>query len=155
MPRKAKVTNDEDDRRDQRERTEHLKDVLASKDKLPETAPSHLAGDAKKLWETIVPELNATGYVIGVDASEVETLAMNYQMLREAYESVKDNGITYMAGEKMFKNPAVGIIDSTTKVIKSIGSDLGLSPQSRATLIDMASSDDEDAGEDLAKRFGA
>lgn len=155
MPRKAKVTNEEDDRKDQRDRTEHLKDVLAAKDKLSEQAPAHLAGDAKKLWETIVPELNATGYVIGVDASEVETLAMNYQMLREAYESVKDNGITYMAGGKMFKNPAVGIIDSTTKVIKSIGSDLGLSPQSRATLIDMAATDDDDAGEDLAKRFGA
>ena len=155
MPRKAKVTNEEDDRKDQRDRTEHLKDVLAAKDKLSEQAPPHLADDAKKLWETVVPELNTTGYVIGVDASEVETLAMNYQMLREAYESVKEHGITYEAGEKIFKNPAVGIIDSTTKVIKSIGSDLGLSPQSRATLIDMASSDDEDAGEDLAKRFGA
>ena len=155
MPRKAKVTNEEDDRKGQRDRTEHLKDVLAAKDKLSEQAPAHLADDAKKLWETVVPELNTTGYVIGVDASEVETLAMNYQMLREAYESVKEHGITYEAGEKIFKNPAVGIIDSTTKVIKSIGSDLGLSPQSRATLIDMASSDDEDAGEDLAKRFGA
>ena len=45
MPRKAKVTNEEDDRKDQRDRTEHLKDVLAGKDKLPETAPSHLAGN--------------------------------------------------------------------------------------------------------------
>ena len=155
MPRKAKLTDDANDRKDQRERTARLKESVAGKDKLPESAPEHLDGDAKLLWETIVPELNDTGYIIAIDASEVETLAMNYQMLRSAYESVKDNGITYFAGEKMFKNPAVGIIDSTTKVIKSIGSDLGLSPQSRATLIDMATTDDTDAGDDLAKRFGA
>jgi P27 family predicted phage terminase small subunit len=87
-----------------------------------------------------------------VDSSEVETLAMNYQMLRQAYESVKSIGITYEAGDKIFKNPAVSIIDSATKVIKSIGSDLGLSPQSRATLIDMASSED-DSENDLADYF--
>nr|WP_196777178.1 phage terminase small subunit P27 family [Weissella cibaria] len=102
--------------------------TLEKIDKLSETAPQHLTGEAKKMWETIVPFLNESGYVINADSSAVETLAMNYQMLREAYESVKNVGILYTAGEKYFKKPAVGIIDSATKVIKSVGSDLGLSP---------------------------
>lgn len=152
MTRKAKITNDEDERKDQRDRTDKLKQTLQNKAKLPVEAPKHLTGYAKDLWEVIVPELNETGYVIAVDSSEVETLAMNYQMLRQAYESVKSVGITYEAGDKIFKNPAVSIIDSATKVIKSIGSDLGLSPQSRATLIDMASSED-DSENDLADYF--
>ena len=153
MPRKAKLTNDESDRKDQRDRTEKLHMTLEKIDKLSETAPQHLTGEAKKMWETIVPFLNESGYVINADSSAVETLAMNYQMLREAYESVKTVGILYKAGEKYFKNPAVGIIDSATKAIKSVGSDLGLSPQSRATLIDMANSDDED-DTDWEARFG-
>lgn len=153
MPRKAKLTSDKSDRKDQRERTEKLHMTLESADKLSENAPQHLTGEAKKMWETIVPFLNESGYVIHADSSAVETLAMNYQMLREAYESVKSIGILYEAGEKYFKNPAVGIIDSATKVIKSVGSDLGLSPQSRATLIDMASADDDDT-QDWATHFG-
>lgn len=154
MTRKAKLTNDDNDRKDQRQRSAKLKEVLAGKNKLPVKAPSHLTEEAKLLWEKIVPELNETGYVIGIDASVVETLAMNYQMLREGYESIKEIGITYKAGDKTFKNPAVGIVDSATKVIKSISSDLGLSPQSRATLIDMAGDTEDDEGDDLAKRFG-
>lgn len=108
-------------------------------------------GEAKKLWETLVPVLNETGYIVAIDSSSVETLVMNYQMLREAYESIKKVGIVYQAGEKIFKNPAVSIIDSATKVIKAVGGDLGLSPQSRTTLIDMAQAEDE--GEDLAAHF--
>ena len=153
MPRKAKLTSDESDRKDQRDRTEKLHKSVETADKLPEKAPKHLTGEAKKMWETIVPFLNESGYVINADSSAVETLAMNYQMLREAYDSVKKLGILYKAGEKYFKNPAVGIIDSATKAIKSVGSDLGLSPQSRATLIDMANSDDED-DTDWEARFG-
>ncbi len=153
MPRKAKLTSNESDRKDQRDRTENLHATLMSAEKLSETAPKHLTGDAKRLWETVVPFLNESGYVINADSSAVETLVMNYQMLREAYESVKSIGILYEAGDKYFKNPAVGIIDSATKVIKSVGSDLGLSPQSRATLIDMANSDD-DEGQDWVSHFG-
>ena len=106
MPRKAKLTSDESDRKDQRERTEKLHMTLESADKLSETAPQHLTGKAKKMWETIVPFLNESGYVINADSSAVETLAMNYQMLREAYESVKTVGILYKAGEKYFKKPS-------------------------------------------------
>ena len=81
MTRKAKITNNEDERKDQRDRTDKLKQTLQNKAKLPVKAPKHLTGYAKDLWEVIVPELNETGYVIAVDSSEVETLAMNYQML--------------------------------------------------------------------------
>ena len=55
MPRKAKLTNDESDRKDQRDRTEKLHMTLEKIDKLSETAPQHLTGEAKKMWETIVP----------------------------------------------------------------------------------------------------
>lgn len=151
MARKAKITTDKSDRKDQRKRTTHLKDELDKQDKLPVKAPKHLNGEAKKLWETLVPVLNETGYIVAIDSSSVETLVMNYQMLREAYESIKKVGIVYQAGEKIFKNPAVSIIDSATKVIKAVGGDLGLSPQSRTTLIDMAQAEDE--GEDLAAHF--
>ncbi|TYC51129.1 phage terminase small subunit P27 family [Weissella muntiaci] len=154
MPRKPKITTDETDRKDQRDKTEALKKSVENADMLPETAPRHLTGEAKKLWEKLVPVLNETGYIIDADSSTVETLVINYAMLREAYESVKKNKVVYEVEGRIYKNPAVAIIDSTTKIIKSVGSDLGLSPQSRATLIDMAKTDDEDEGQDYAERFG-
>ncbi|GAK30209.1 possible phage terminase small subunit [Weissella oryzae SG25] len=155
MPRKRKITTDEGDRKDQRDATEALKESLQDANQLPETAPRHLTSEAKKLWEKLVPVLNDTGYIIDVDSSTVETLVINYAMLREAYESIKKNKVVYEIDGKIYKNPAVAIVDSTTKIIKSVGSDLGLSPQSRATLIDMAKVEEDDEGQDYAERFGA
>lgn len=155
MPRKAKLTIDESDRAYQRQRTEALKQANADMNKLPKTPPEYLTGVASLLWTTLVPELNKTGYITVADKSTLEAFCINYSAMREAYESIKSVGVMYQNDGKYIKNPATAILNDATGKVKSLGGELGLSPSSRATLIDMASSDDDSLSADaIADMFG-
>ena len=156
--RPTKLTTDSDDRKDQRDRTEALIKVNEGQEKLPLSAPRHISGEARYLWSQLVPMLNETGYVTIQDKSIVEALVINYQIMRESYDSIKKHGSTYEsttgAGAIVLKkNPAVENLNNATAKIKSLASDLGLSPASRAMLISLSPEDDN--GEtDLASYFG-
>lgn len=155
MPRKAKITTDDSDRAYQRQRTEALKQANAELNQLPKTAPKHLTGVASRLWTTIVPALNQLGYITVADKSTLEAFCINYSVMREAYESIKETGSVYMNDGKVIKNPATAVLNDATGKIKSLGGDLGLSPSSRATLIDTANSDDGSMSADaIADMFG-
>ena len=75
--------------------------------------------------------------------------------MREAYENIKAVGAIYENGGRYYKNPATAVLNDATGKVKSLGGELGLSPSSRATLIDMASSDDNSLSADaIADMFG-
>ena len=155
MPRKAKITTDDTDRSYQRERTEALKQANAELNQLPKTAPKHLTGVASRLWTTLVPALNKLGYITVADKSTLEAFCINYSVMREAYENIKDVGAIYENSGRYYKNPATAVLNDATGKVKSLGGELGLSPSSRATLIDMASADDGYlSAEDIDKMFG-
>lgn len=155
MPRKAKITTDDGDRAYQRQRTEALKVANSELNQLPVTAPRHLTGVASRLWTTIVPALNQLGYITVADKSTLEAFCINYSVMREAYESIKSVGAVYMNDGKVIKNPATAVLNDATGKVKSLGGDLGLSPSSRATLIDLASTDDNSLSADaIVDMFG-
>lgn len=155
MPRKAKITSDDSDRAYQRQRTEALKEANAELNQLPKTSPKHLTGVASRLWTTLVPELNKLGYITSADRSTLEAFCINYSVMREAYESIKDIGVMYEKDGRWYKNVATAVLNDSTGKVKSLGGDLGLSPSSRATLIDMANSDDNSLNADaIADMFG-
>ena len=75
--------------------------------------------------------------------------------MREAYDSIKEVGAIYMNEGRVIKNPATAVLNDATGKVKSMGGELGLSPSSRATLIDMASTDDGAlTADDIGKMFG-
>ncbi|MDG9745798.1 phage terminase small subunit P27 family, partial [Leuconostoc falkenbergense] len=121
MPRKAKITTDDTDRSYQRERTEALKQANAELNQLPKTSPKHLTGVASRLWTTLVPELNKTGYITVADKSTLEAFCINYSAMREAYESIKSVGVMYQNDGKYIKNPATAILNDATGKVKSLG----------------------------------
>ena len=64
-------------------------------------------------------------------------------------------GAIYENSGRYYKNPATAVLNDATGKVKSLGGELGLSPSSRATLIDMASADDGYlSAEDIDKMFG-
>ncbi|MGX6465684.1 phage terminase small subunit P27 family [Leuconostoc falkenbergense] len=155
MPRKAKITTSMEDESYQRERTEALKQANAELNQLPKTAPKHLTGVASRLWTTLVPALNKLGYITVADKSTLEAFCINYSVMREAYENIKDVGAIYENGGRYYKNPATAVLNDATGKVKSLGGELGLSPSSRATLIDLASDDDGSLNADaIADMFG-
>lgn len=165
--RKAKVTNDEKARKYQRERTETMQKHDQSLQNLQPTPPRELVGVARTAYTKIVNDLNASGVIKQIDINVVLALCKQIQINRSAYEHIfigvngsEPEGIQtpiYKAvqgpdgkvKEHLFmgykKNPAVQTLDSSTAKIKSLCETLGMTPSSRASLLSITSTDDDDA----------
>lgn len=171
MARPIKLTNNRSDRKDQRQRTNNLIKATKQLPPLQKTAPRYLKGTARTAWSRIVPQLQKTDYIKTADKSIVEALCVQIAIYREAYNEVVKDGIQqaiYRAIqdnkgdiiENEFvgfrKNPAVQTLDSATAKIKSLSDALGMTPTSRAQLLNVTD-DKQDAPsmEEMRKAFGA
>ncbi|WP_233554113.1 phage terminase small subunit P27 family [Lactobacillus sp. ESL0225] len=155
--RKTKLTTDKNAPSRQRKKTEKMLEKTVGLDTLPTTPPNYLKSYARAMWQKIVPFLNSTKVVKTPDRAMVEALCINYQVLRESYDAINENGIQteiiksvqnssgeIIAHDKQgFKpNPALKSIDSASVKINSLGSQLGLSPSARAQLTALDVDDD-------------
>lgn len=121
---------------------------------LPKDPPDYLGRLAKICWRKVVPFLESTKRVQRIDTGLVEQYCSQYEIYRQAYADIQENGIQ----TKLFvslqdstgaiigkdfsgyrKNPAVATMNDALKQLKSIGSQLGLSPQARQNLMQIAS----------------
>lgn len=109
---------------------------------LQPTAPRYLKGQARSMYEALVPLLNDRG-TASISQSVVEQYCQTWQISRQAYDEVQDTGIT-IDGRK---NPALTTYEASIKNLRGLASDLGLSPQSQVNIqkliIDSDKSDDE------------
>lgn len=114
--------------------------------------PKYLGTEAKAVWRKVVPFLESEGKVQRMDASLVEFYATQYEIYRNAYKHIQENGevtpiyksLQNAEGKiigKDFvgwkKNPMVQIYDSALKSLIKTGSELGLSPKSRSDLMQL------------------
>ncbi|ANZ70543.1 terminase [Pediococcus claussenii] len=124
------------------------------------------------MWTRIVPLLKSDSHVTDLDRTLVEAFCVNYQQMREAYDNIQKNGqvkaaykvsISPVTGEIVSKdfsgykrNPATQILDSSSKNIKAIASELGLTPQSRSDLLALPndSNGKENMSDMMQKFFG-
>ncbi|COJ69111.1 Phage terminase, small subunit [Weissella confusa] len=108
----------------------------------------------------MVPVLNASNKMAPLDKNLVEMYASQYEIYRNAYEDIKENGqvtkvyktvvnpvtgdviANDMTGYK--RNPSTQIYSDAIKQLKSLGSELGLSPASRAELMQLSLDDGKD-----------
>lgn len=150
--RQTKIDSNSE-RPEQRKRAEELS--KQDNTKLQETAPRHLDKISSRLWTQMVPEFNKSGLITQSDKPVVEGFVMAYSMMRQAWESVKDNGTTYVSDSgRMYKNPSVDILSDQQTKLRMLGAELGLTPQSRANMIDLAMTDDSEEFEKIMSQFG-
>ena len=127
---------------------------------LPLTPPHHLGKIGSAMWRKMVPVLNASNKMAPLDKNLVEMYASQYEIYRNAYEDIKENGqvtkvyktvvnpvtgdviANDMTGYK--RNPSTQIYSDAIKQLKSLGSELGLSPASRAELMQLSLDDGKD-----------
>lgn len=113
-----------------------------------QTPPKYLKATGRSMWSKLMPLIG--DQLEESDRALVESYCFNYQLLREAYGDIKENGIQYplykivttargdvldahhFEGYKA--NPAVKTLDSATSKLSALGQQLGLSPASRAEL---------------------
>ena len=127
---------------------------------LPLTPPHHLGKIGSAMWRKMVPVLNASNKMAPLDKNMVEMYASQYEIYRNAYEDIKENGqvtkvyktvVNPVTGDVIAKdmtgykrNPSTQIYSDAIKQLKSLGSELGLSPASRAELMQLSLDDGKD-----------
>lgn len=126
--------------------------------KLSLNPPKYLKATGRSMWTRLMPLIGDT--LLENDRALVESYCFNYQLLREAYNDIQENGIQYplfkvimtpqgnVLDDNHFEgykaNPSVKTLDSATSKINQIGAELGLSPQSRAELAKLPDSSSDD-----------
>ncbi len=114
-------------------------------------------------WRLLMSETNLENFFIG------GSFCTNYQLMRQAYDDIQKNGITKpiykttispVTGDVVAKdftgfkrNPSTQILDSATAKLRSLGNELGLTPQSRAELMNIRLDDDNDGAMESLKEF--
>ena len=159
LARKPKITTDKHARADQRRRTEQLIDQTKDVDDLKMTPPSYFSDLASMVWKTVIPVLKKMETVKQTDSAIVEAFCINYEQMVTAYKDIQEHGqvqgiwktVVLPTGEVLedekgnprkdfqgFKrNPSTQILDAATAKLKALASELGLTPTSRASLINM------------------
>ncbi|WP_436669704.1 phage terminase small subunit P27 family [Lactiplantibacillus plantarum] len=113
-----------------------------------QTPPKYLKATGRSMWTRLMPLIGSQ--LEESDRALVESYCFNYQLLREAYSNILDNGIQYalfkvimtptgeVIDEHHFEgyksNPATKTLSDATAKLNILGQQLGLSPQSRAEL---------------------
>lgn len=126
--------------------------TMVDREPLQPTAPRYLKGQARSMYEKLVPLLNARG-TTSISQSIVEQYCQTWQISRLAFDEIQEFGITNADGKK---TGAVTTYESATKNLRGLASDLGLSPQAMVNLqklIIESSNSDEDAGLSFKERF--
>lgn len=123
------------------------------------TPPAYLGQQAKVIWRKVVPFLETQSIVNRIDSGLVEMYCTQYEIYRNAYKHVRENGevqaiykpVQDFEGtviDKTFqgykRNPMTNIYSDSLKNLAKIGSELGLSPKSRSELMELSGNDDSD-----------
>lgn len=154
MAQNIKLDDSKDSRAYQRDRTKRVKELNNSFDQLNTQAPEFVTDQStRQLYTYLAEQLNKSGYINNTDSSILLTLVINIQALTSAYKSLNEIGSVYTSGDLIKPNPAVGIITNTTAKIISASQQLGFSPSSRASLIQLAQVDFEDSASKILEMF--
>lgn len=127
---------------EQKARQTAVKQARKGLKKLPKRAPSYLMPEAKKLWKSLVPQLESVGLVSVLDQTNLELFCTQYAMYLDAVNSISEHGQVYMDDNgNLKKNPAVGIVDNCSKTLRSLGMTLGIDFNSHSQRIGVNGND--------------
>lgn len=135
---------------------------------LSERAPDYMSRQAQTTWRFLVGALGQIKELKPSDAKLIEMYCTQYEIYRNAYKHIQENGevqgiyesVQNAAGEvigKDFKgykrNPMTQIYSDSIKNLNNIGKELGLSPKSRKELFDSLNEGDEEGLADIMRLF--
>lgn len=121
--------------------------------------PDYLGRQAKVIWRKVVVFLEENSAVNRIDSNLVEMYCTQYEIYRNAYQHIKEHGevqaiykpvqdyegnVIDHAFQGFKRNPMTSIYSDSLKNLTKIGSELGLSPASRAELLQLNVDDGKD-----------
>lgn len=141
------LTNKNLDRRDKAENAMELNEQFKS---ISLTPPDGLTESGQAQWKTVVRQFKKVGLLTILDGDLLYEYLMQVDLSRKADENIKQNGIV-IDGKK---NPAVDVKNNAVKLMKSIGSSIGLDPISRSALLADKPPEDDGETEETIDKFG-
>lgn len=160
LGRKNKLETTDDDRSYQKKRAEQLKKQAYKLPKLSPTPPSFLSDVAKTVYKNVYDLVSNSDLIVKQDAHLIVSFSMVSGMMRESYEHLKEEGsqqkvytVVQTADGDVIDdhrftgwkpNPAYKNVLSAISSLEKIAKELGLTPQSRATLLNLAVTDSDD-----------
>ena len=93
-----------------------------------------LPDEVKRLYEAIAWHLEGSQMLSNLDIDLIEMTAYAIYRMRQARESLDQEGVLIQQGDKLIKNPATNIEKDYQKMFWQGCAQLGLSPVSRAQL---------------------
>ncbi|MDD9138322.1 phage terminase small subunit P27 family [Fructobacillus sp. CRL 2054] len=140
-----------------------------TKNGLSQDPPAYMSVQAKTTWRQIVSALGEIKELKKSDAKLIEMYCTQYELYRNAYKHIQENGevqpiydtVQNNLGEaigkdfKGFKrNPMTSIYNDAIKSLNNISRELGLTPKSRKELFDAIDKGDGESVAAIKKLFG-
>lgn len=101
----------------------------------PPNPPAHFDKRHKELWQTCCKEVYELGVLVDPDVHLLELFVCNFIMWQDAVKEVQEKGymVTVEAGEytKEIPNPAIRIMNDSSKLVNQIADKFGFSPRAR------------------------
>lgn len=110
--------------------------------RLPPTAPAWLDGEAKAMWEKVVPELQRLQLLKPIDEGALTAYCLTWQRLVDAQDIIAGSGILLDTERGPIKHPAVLIAETASKELRAWSAEFGLTPSSEGRLGKAAADDD-------------
>lgn len=111
------------------------------------TVPSHLKGEAKKVYEIKVQQCFALGILAEIDTDALAIYAFEYAELIRLQQELKAEGYTLEVetknGSATILNPKEKVVRAKIAAVNAIGSQFGWSPVSRIRLAAIAAGKDD------------
>lgn len=113
--------------------------------RLPPARPDWLTGEARRMWDLVVPELTRLQLLKPVDEGSLVAYCLTWQRLHDASLLVARDGLLLETEKGPVKNPAVLVVEAASKELRAWSSEFGLTPSSESRLGSMKGADgDED-----------
>jgi P27 family predicted phage terminase small subunit len=109
--------------------------------------PSHLKGEAKKIYERVVQQCFTMKILAEIDTDALAIYAFEYAELIRLQQQLKREGYTIeqetKSGVVTVANPLDRIVTKKIATVNAIGSQFGWSPVSRVRLLQIAKGEDK------------
>lgn len=100
--------------------------------RLPPEPPVWLGVVARAEWERVVPELQRLRLVKPIDAAALTAYCLTWERLVAAQAMIDENGLTHVGSQGLTRHPAVSILESASKDLRSWCAEFGLTPAAEA-----------------------
>lgn len=86
---------------------------------------------AREMWDRVSGDLDRMGVLSTADGTTLEILCQSYQEYRLAQAAIAREGITFVSGDQIKRNPATAIQHDAWRRVMSGLIEFGLTPASR------------------------